>query len=162
MKARQSSSSDFSGTLWNTRLFLLDLLRSSSTLLSRASSFSFSAFHSILTFTSAALGRDLIRAVSRTAFRLQKPRATEAPIWSPVVHQMLQVANPRRHPQERPAVVYLTDSSQTIGGRCLKYHGDNKVCDSMFVSCTREFVLVHSFEVLQIPSVRFSDLERIS
>lgn len=26
-------------------------------------------------------------------------------------------------PLKRPAVVYLTNSSQTVGGRCLKYHG---------------------------------------
>ena len=41
----------------------------------------------------------------------------------PWVPQMLQVANPRRYPQERLAAVYLIDSPQTIGGRCLKYHG---------------------------------------
>ena len=68
-------------------------------------------------------GRGLIHAVHRTAFHLQKAGTTGVPIWSPVVPQMLQVANPKRYPQERPAAVYLIDSPQTIGGRCLKYHG---------------------------------------
>ena len=62
-------------------------------------------------------GRGLIHSVRRTAFHLQKPGTTGAPIWSPVVPQMLQVANPRRYPQERLAADYLIDSPQTIGGR---------------------------------------------
>ena len=49
----------------------------------------------------------MIRDVRSTAFPLQKPRTTEAPIWSPEVSHILQVANPRWRPQEQPAVVIM-------------------------------------------------------
>ena len=99
-------------------------------------------------------GRGLIHAVRRTAFHLQKPGTTGAPIWSPVVPQMLQVANPRRYPQERLAAVYLIDTfifSYPSSQQWRKYAGVH--CFSYFSHESKVFVALRSIFTEPLPKL---------